>query len=65
MVVAVAVAAVLLTGVDRVMLGVHYPSDVVAGVVLGCAAAGGTKAAAMAARASSMRMERRASGKEQ
>jgi membrane-associated phospholipid phosphatase len=38
--VAVAVAAVLLTGVDRVMLGVHYPSDVVAGFLLGTAMAG-------------------------
>lgn len=33
---------VVLTGLDRVLLGVHYPSDVVAGVVLGCAAAGGS-----------------------
>jgi len=30
-------AAVLLTGVDRVMLGAHYPSDVVAGFALGAA----------------------------
>ena len=27
----VAAACILLTGLDRVMLGVHYPSDVVAG----------------------------------
>lgn len=33
-------AAVVLTAVDRVMLGVHYPSDVVAGIVLGTAMAG-------------------------
>jgi len=34
------VAAVALTGVDRVMLGAHYPSDVVAGIALGGAMAG-------------------------
>lgn len=33
-------AAVLLTAADRVLLGAHYPSDVVAGVVLGGAMAG-------------------------
>ncbi|GAA4286062.1 phosphatase PAP2 family protein [Georgenia daeguensis] len=33
---------VVLTGIDRVLLGVHYPSDVVAGVVLGFAVAGGS-----------------------
>lgn len=31
---------VLLTGADRVLLGVHYPSDVVAGIVLGGAMVG-------------------------
>lgn len=36
----VVTAAVLLTGADRVMLGVHYPSDVVAGFLLGSAMAG-------------------------
>ena len=36
----VAAAATLLTGVDRVMLGAHYPSDVVAGIALGTALAG-------------------------
>ena len=35
-----AVAAVVLTGVDRVMLGAHYPSDVIAGIALGGAMAG-------------------------
>jgi undecaprenyl-diphosphatase len=34
------VLTVLVTGVDRVFLGVHYPSDVVAGIVLGAAMAG-------------------------
>ena len=38
--VTVVTAAVLLTGADRVMLGVHYPSDVVAGFLLGSAMAG-------------------------
>ena len=38
----VAALLVVLTGVDRVLLGVHYPSDVVAGVLLGCAVAGGS-----------------------
>lgn len=33
-------AAVVLTGVDRVMLGAHYPSDVVAGFALGAAMSG-------------------------
>ncbi len=36
----VAAACVILTAVDRVMLGVHYPSDVVAGIALGTALAG-------------------------
>jgi undecaprenyl-diphosphatase len=35
-------AVVLLTGVDRVMLGAHYPSDVVGGIALGVAMAGGS-----------------------
>lgn len=34
--VAVAVLVVLAVGLDRVLLGVHFPSDVVAGYVLGC-----------------------------
>ncbi len=33
-------AAVLLTGLDRVLLGAHYPSDVVAGFVIGTAMVG-------------------------
>jgi len=33
--VAAAVAAVLVVGLDRTFLGVHFPSDVIAGVVLG------------------------------
>ncbi len=37
---ALAAAAVLATAADRVLLGVHYPSDVVAGILLGCAIAG-------------------------
>lgn len=40
--VVVAVLAVVLTGVDRVMLGVHYPSDVVAGTLLGGAVVAGS-----------------------
>ncbi|MBO3102175.1 phosphatase PAP2 family protein [Cellulomonas fengjieae] len=36
----VAATATLLTGLDRVLLGVHYPSDVVAGFALGTALAG-------------------------
>lgn len=40
--VVVAVAAVVLTALDRVFLGVHYPSDTVAGIVLGAAIAGGS-----------------------
>lgn len=40
--VTVAALAVVLTGVDRVMLGVHYPSDVVAGAFLGGAVAVGS-----------------------
>lgn len=39
-VVALVVTAVVLTGVDRVFLGAHYPSDVVAGIALGGAMAG-------------------------
>ena len=35
-----ATTLVVLTGVDRVMLGVHYPSDVVAGAALGAALVG-------------------------
>ncbi|WP_273653313.1 phosphatase PAP2 family protein [Cellulomonas fimi] len=37
---AVAGLAVVVTAADRVMLGVHYPSDVVAGILLGVAIAG-------------------------
>ena len=36
----VAASVTLLTGLDRVLLGVHYPSDVVAGFALGTALAG-------------------------
>ena len=36
----VAATATLLTGLDRVLLGVHFPSDVVAGFALGTALAG-------------------------
>ncbi len=36
----VAATCTVLTGVDRVLLGVHYPSDVVAGFALGTALAG-------------------------
>ncbi len=36
------VAVVGATGADRVLLGVHYPSDVAAGWLLGCALAGGS-----------------------
>jgi undecaprenyl-diphosphatase len=32
-----AVAAILLTGLSRVMLGVHWPSDVLGGTMLGAA----------------------------
>lgn len=39
-VVALVSAAVVLTGLDRVFLGAHYPSDVVAGIALGGAMAG-------------------------
>jgi undecaprenyl-diphosphatase len=38
--VALVAAAVVLTGLDRVFLGAHYPSDVVAGIALGGAMAG-------------------------
>jgi membrane-associated phospholipid phosphatase len=34
--------AVLLTAVDRVLIGAHYPSDTVAGILLGVAMAGGS-----------------------
>lgn len=34
--VGVAVLLIIATAADRVFLGVHYPSDVVAGVILGC-----------------------------
>jgi membrane-associated phospholipid phosphatase len=37
---AAAAVVVLLTAADRVLLGVHYPSDVVAGVLLGVAVTG-------------------------
>jgi membrane-associated phospholipid phosphatase len=37
---AAALAVVLVTAADRVLLGVHYPSDVVAGVLLGVAVTG-------------------------
>jgi membrane-associated phospholipid phosphatase len=40
--VAVAIAVVLLVGLDRVMLGVHYPSDVFGGYLLGGAVALGS-----------------------
>jgi STE24 endopeptidase len=36
----VAAGVILLTAADRVFLGVHYPSDVVAGILLGTAMAG-------------------------
>ena len=36
----VAATCTMLTALDRVMLGVHYPSDVVAGIALGTALAG-------------------------
>jgi membrane-associated phospholipid phosphatase len=54
---AVAAALVLVTAADRVLLGVHYPSDVVAGILLGVAVTGasfagyvGTTPAAVPAR---------------
>ena len=40
--VALAVAAVLLIGLDRVLLGAHYPSDVLGGYLLGAAVAAGS-----------------------
>jgi membrane-associated phospholipid phosphatase len=43
-VVAAAGAVVLVTAADRVLLGVHYPSDVVAGVLLGLAVTGASYA---------------------
>lgn len=39
---ATAAVLVVLTGADRVFLGAHYPSDVVAGVLLGAAVAVGS-----------------------
>ncbi|NTW41098.1 MAG: phosphatase PAP2 family protein [Cellulomonadaceae bacterium] len=42
--VVVVTLVVLLTGVDRVMLGAHFPSDVVAGLVLGTAMVGASYA---------------------
>jgi len=40
--VAAAVVLVLVTGADRVLLGVHYPSDVVGGVLLAAALVAGS-----------------------
>ena len=40
--VVLAVAAVLLIGLDRVLLGAHYPSDVLGGYLLGAALAAGS-----------------------
>jgi len=40
--VAGAVGLVIVTGADRVLLGVHYPSDVVGGVLLGSALVAGS-----------------------
>jgi len=40
----VAAVVVLVTAADRVLLGVHYPSDVVAGVLLGVAVTGASYA---------------------
>lgn len=40
--VALAVVVVVLTGLNRVLLGVHHPSDVVAGTLLGAAVAVGS-----------------------
>ena len=37
---ALGAAVVVVTGLDRVMLGVHYPSDVVAGIAFGAAVVG-------------------------
>lgn len=42
--VVLAVLLVALTCLDRVFLGVHYPSDVIAGVVMGCAMTAGSYA---------------------
>lgn len=39
---ALVTVAVLGTALDRVLLGVHYPSDVVAGIAFGVAVAGGS-----------------------
>lgn len=38
----VVAVAVVLTAADRVLIGAHYPSDTVAGVLLGAAMAGGS-----------------------
>lgn len=40
--VGVAVTAVVVTALDRVFLGVHYPSDTLAGIALGTALVGGS-----------------------
>ncbi|MCV2396055.1 phosphatase PAP2 family protein [Actinotalea sp. M2MS4P-6] len=40
--VVLAAALVVVTGADRVLLGVHYPSDVIGGVLLGAAVVAGS-----------------------